>query len=65
MGVFALIAEMIAAGRSGSVVTLLCDGGDRYAGTYFDDDWVASQGLSLAEPTAILDKFLATGIWDA
>jgi cysteine synthase A len=64
-GVFALIAEMLAEGRGGSVVTLLCDGGDRYAGTYFDDAWVASQGLDLAEPTAVLEKFVATGIWDA
>ncbi|WP_433198684.1 PLP-dependent cysteine synthase family protein [Nocardia sp. CA-107356] len=62
-GAFALIAEMMAAGRSGSVVTLLCDGGDRYAGTYFDDAWVQAQGMSLAEPAAILDKFAATGIW--
>ncbi|MET8876652.1 PLP-dependent cysteine synthase family protein [Nocardia sp. NPDC004604] len=62
-GAFALIAEMIGAGRSGSVVTLLCDGGDRYAGTYFDDAWVEAQGLSLAEPAAVLDKFTATGIW--
>ncbi|WP_028477105.1 PLP-dependent cysteine synthase family protein [Nocardia sp. CNY236] len=64
-GAFALIAEMIAEGCAGSVVTLLCDGGDRYTGTYFDDEWVAAQGLSLAEPTAILDKFLMTGTWDA
>ncbi|MEW1739862.1 PLP-dependent cysteine synthase family protein [Nocardia beijingensis] len=64
-GVFALIAEMLSDGRGGSVVTLLCDGGDRYAGTYFDDGWVASQGLALAEPTAVLEKFVATGIWDA
>lgn len=64
-GVFALIAEMLSDGRGGSVVTLLCDGGDRYAGTYFDDEWVASQGLELAEPTAVLEKFVATGIWDA
>ncbi|MGW4767856.1 PLP-dependent cysteine synthase family protein [Nocardia sp. NPDC004278] len=62
-GAFALIAEMIGAGRSGSVVTLLCDGGDRYAGTYFDDAWVEAQGLSLAEPAAVLEKFTATGIW--
>ncbi|WP_433682462.1 PLP-dependent cysteine synthase family protein [Nocardia sp. CA-119907] len=62
-GAFALIAEMIGAGRSGSVVTLLCDGGDRYAGTYFDDAWVEAQGMSLAEPAAVLDKFTATGIW--
>ncbi|AXK87585.1 PLP-dependent cysteine synthase family protein [Nocardia farcinica] len=62
-GVFGLIAEMLAEGRSGSVVTLLCDGGDRYAGTYYDDAWVAAQGLSLAEPTAVLEEFHATGLW--
>ncbi|WP_062983750.1 PLP-dependent cysteine synthase family protein [Nocardia anaemiae] len=62
-GAFALIAEMISAGRSGSVVTLLCDGGDRYAGTYFDDAWVRAQGMNLTEPAAILEKFAATGIW--
>ncbi|MEV4240341.1 PLP-dependent cysteine synthase family protein [Nocardia sp. NPDC050408] len=62
-GAFALIAEMISAGRSGSVVTLLCDGGDRYAGTYFDDAWVQAQDMNLTEPAAILDKFAATGIW--
>ncbi|WP_280234173.1 PLP-dependent cysteine synthase family protein [Nocardia cyriacigeorgica] len=62
-GAFALIAEMLSEGRTGSVVTLLCDGGDRYAGTYFDDAWVAEQGIDLIEPTAILDDFAATGIW--
>ncbi|MEU8896627.1 PLP-dependent cysteine synthase family protein [Nocardia sp. NPDC048505] len=62
-GVWALVGEMLAAGRSGSIVTLICDGGDRYAGTYFDDAWVAAQGMSLAEPTAILEKFHATGAW--
>ena len=36
-GAFGLLAEMIAEGRSGSVVTLLADSGDRYADTYFDD----------------------------
>ncbi|WP_227997219.1 PLP-dependent cysteine synthase family protein [Nocardia australiensis] len=62
-GAFALIAEMIAAGRTGSVVTLLCDGGDRYAGTYFNDDWVAAQDISLAGAQAVLSKFAATGSW--
>ncbi|MGV9820061.1 PLP-dependent cysteine synthase family protein [Nocardia xishanensis] len=63
-GVFHLIAEMLAENRDGSVVTLLCDGGDRYAGTYFDDQWVAAQGMNLAEPTSVLDEFHATGIWN-
>ncbi|QXW04361.1 MULTISPECIES: PLP-dependent cysteine synthase family protein [Rhodococcus] len=64
-GSFALIAEMMAAGRSGSVVTLLCDGGERYSGTYYNDDWVASEGISLETPTAVLDEFIRSGTWTA
>ncbi|WP_068277812.1 PLP-dependent cysteine synthase family protein [Aldersonia kunmingensis] len=64
-GTFGLIAEMLAAGRSGSVVTLLCDGGDRYTGTYFDDDWVREQGMDLSGPAAQLDDFAKTGSWPA
>jgi cysteine synthase len=62
-GAFGLIADMLATGQGGSVVTLLCDGGDRYAGTYFDDDWVRGQGMDLAAPTAILKEFSETGTW--
>lgn len=64
-GSFGLVAEMLERGRSGSVVTLLCDGGERYAGTYFDDDWVASEGIDLAGPAAVLAEFTATGRWTA
>ena len=35
-----LIEDMAARHEQGSVVTLLCDGGERYACTYFDDDWL-------------------------
>jgi len=48
VGALHLVAEMVAAGESGSVVTLLCDRGDRYTDTYFDDAWVSGQGLDLA-----------------
>jgi cysteine synthase A len=64
-GAFALIAEMRAAGVRGSVVTLICDGGERYADTYYADDWVAAAGLDLAPRLAVLDRFLATGDWPA
>lgn len=36
----ALIEEMAIAGEVGSVVTLLCDSGDRYGCTYYDDNWL-------------------------
>jgi cysteine synthase A len=57
------VAELRASGRSGSVVTLLCDAGDRYAHTYYADEWLASQGLDLTGPRSTVDTFLATGEW--
>ncbi|NDK89869.1 PLP-dependent cysteine synthase family protein [Gordonia desulfuricans] len=62
-GALALVAEMVAERRAGSVVTLLCDSGDRYATTYFDDDWLAAQQLDPAGPAAVLEEFFATGRW--
>jgi cysteine synthase A len=56
-----LLAEMKAAGREGSVVTLLCDGGERYAQSAYDDAWLAAEGLDLGDWTARLDHFVATG----
>jgi len=64
-GAFGLVAEMVRDGRTGSIVTLLCDGGERYANTYYDDDWVAAQGLDLAGPREVLEKFQRTGVWPA
>ena len=40
-----LIAEMREAGAQGSVVTILCDGGNRYAETYYDDAWLDARGI--------------------
>lgn len=62
-GALRLVAEMHASGRGGSVVTLLCDGGDRYAQTYYSDAWVHEQGLDLAPHTQTLEKFWQTGTW--
>ena len=62
-GAFAIVAEMLAEGRSGSVVTLLCDGGERYSHTYYDDAWIAAQGMDLEPPSAVVREFLKTGAW--
>lgn len=57
------MAEMVSAGRSGSVVTLLCDAGDRYADTYFDEDWLTSKGLDPSESSSVLHEFERSGRW--
>ncbi|MEJ7138585.1 PLP-dependent cysteine synthase family protein [Amphibiibacter pelophylacis] len=38
-----LAQQMKERGESGSIVSLLCDAGERYAATYHDDAWVQSQ----------------------
>jgi cysteine synthase A len=60
-GAFHLVAEMRSRGERGSVVTLICDGGERYSGTYYSDAWVADQGLELGPYAELLETFLECG----
>ncbi|QRY61758.1 PLP-dependent cysteine synthase family protein [Gordonia sp. PDNC005] len=64
-GACTIMAEMADAGRAGSVVSLLCDSGDRYDHTYYNDEWVAAQELDLGPPTAVLTEYFATGVWNS
>ena len=56
-----LITQMRERGETGSVLTLLCDPGDRYSDTYFDDDWVAAQGWELGPWQDALTRMLPLG----
>nr|WP_245240554.1 PLP-dependent cysteine synthase family protein [Streptomyces spiramenti] len=58
-----IVAEMLAAGERGSVVSLLCDPGDRYLEKYYSDSWLAEQGLDITPHRRAIDAFLATGSW--
>src|SRR5450830_243448 len=64
-GVWQLVARMVADGEKGSIVSLMCDGGDRYSGNYYSDDWLNSQGLDPAPYEAVLGSFIDTGVWPA
>jgi len=57
-GVVELIKEMRRLGEKGSIVTLICDGGERYHDTYGDDDWLAERGIDMAPHLADLREFL-------
>ena len=54
----AIADEMRAKGETGSIVTLLCDGGERYATTYYDDAWLAQRGLDWQGLAAKVKAFL-------
>ncbi|BFM10482.1 PLP-dependent cysteine synthase family protein [Simiduia litorea] len=60
---FQLMAEMQLRGESGSVVSLICDAGERYLPTYYNDAWVAGQGLDLQPHLDRLEHFYETGLW--
>ncbi|GAA3723757.1 L-cysteine desulfhydrase Cds1 [Salinactinospora qingdaonensis] len=62
-GVWHLVARMLESDIRGSVVTLICDSGERYGHSYYNDDWVARRGLDLAPYTSAIEHFLATGAW--
>lgn len=60
-GAFELIAEMARNGERGSVVTLICDGGDLYLDSYYNPDWLAANGHQLEPHLARLRRFYDSG----
>lgn len=57
-----LIAEMAARGEAGSVVTLICDSGERYRSTHLDDAWIAARNLDVVAPMRAMIAFLQDGV---
>ena len=55
-GVLHLAREMAARGEAGSIVSLICDGGDRYHDTLFAPGWLAAQGLADVAGLALEDS---------
>jgi len=53
--------SMRVAGESGSIVTILCDGGERYRHSYYDADWLAANGIDLAAAGAVLAAAMDAG----
>ncbi len=43
-----LARQMHEAGQKGSIATILCDSGERYGHSYYNDAWVAARGFGIA-----------------
>ena len=52
-----LAEEMVAEGSTGSIVTLICDPGERYLSTYYNADWIAREGLDPRPYRDWLERF--------
>jgi len=60
-----MASRMKAEGAKGSLVTLICDSGERYGHTYYSDEWIAAQGFDLVPSERRLEAFLEGGSLDA
>ncbi len=60
-GALELATQMQDAGEQGSIVTLLCDGGERYLDTYYDHNWVETHIGGIGEYQDKLAQFNQTG----
>lgn len=58
---FQLVAEMQSRGEQGSVVSIICDAGERYSQTYYNEDWLRSEKLDIKEFQKAAESFLMTG----
>jgi cysteine synthase A len=59
IGMLTLATEMRARGEQGSILSLLCDAGERYLPTYHDDAWVQQQLGDCTAATARINTHLA------
>ena len=60
-----LAVRMRARSERGSIVSLLCDRGERYAQTLFDPAWLAARGLDCGPWDTALRTVLREGRWHA
>jgi cysteine synthase A len=56
-----IAANMMKAGRQGSIVTLICDGGHRYTETFYNPEWLRGNGIDIDPYRRMLDRFLDHG----
>ena len=62
---FQIISDLNAQNQEGSVVSMICDAGERYLNTYYNDQWLETNGFNLAPFTKQLEKFYQTGVMAA
>lgn len=54
IGALQLAQRMHEAGERGSIVAILCDGGERYHHSYYNDAWLAQRNLDIAPALSAL-----------
>ncbi|MCB0327404.1 MAG: PLP-dependent cysteine synthase family protein [Bdellovibrionales bacterium] len=64
IGAFSLASQMIHSGTSGSIVSMICDGGERYSHTYYNSDWIRKQGLDVKKYEKKIENFMKRKVFE-
>ncbi|WHA42706.1 PLP-dependent cysteine synthase family protein [Agrobacterium larrymoorei] len=56
-----IAAAMLKEGREGSLVSLICDSGDRYAATYYNPEWLSKNGIDIRPYKTMVETFIDSG----
>jgi cysteine synthase A len=64
-GALQIAADMLRDGETGSIVTMICDPGERYLHSYYDRGWLHEQGLDVQTYVEQLEAFAGTGRFEA
>jgi cysteine synthase len=59
VGVLAIAQRMRDAGMQGSIVTILCDSGERYSHSYYNPAWYEKHGVDITGADHALEAALA------
>lgn len=57
-----LLSQMEQEGEKGSVISMICDSGERYSDTYYDQQWLADRGFDLTPYEQRLAEFHRSGV---
>lgn len=54
IGVLSVAQKMSSTGASGSIVTILCDSGERYSHSYYNPEWYETNNVDVGKADAVL-----------
>ncbi|MCS4245591.1 MULTISPECIES: PLP-dependent cysteine synthase family protein [Rhizobium/Agrobacterium group] len=60
-GLLCIASEMMRQGKDGSLVSLICDSGDRYSATYYNPKWIEEQKLDIKPWRERIEAFIDHG----
>ena len=56
-------SQMQARGEQGSIVSVICDDGNRYGSSYYNPDWLAERGIEPEPYRSQVSRFLDSAKW--